>query len=79
MTDKAQEIEISQEELDNFKKDHTVINRALVMKALEEVSSEHFSHLKRRSAAEQTIVGNMTMVLLEDLLKEIKKIKTQTL
>jgi len=79
MTDKKEEIEISQEELDNFKKDHTVINRALVMEALERVSSEHFSHLKRRSAAEQTIVGNMTMVLLEDLLKEIKKIKTQTL
>jgi hypothetical protein len=73
------EIEVSQEELDNFKKDHTYINRAMVMEALERIASEHFSHIKRRSSAEQTIIGNMTMVLLEDLLKEVKKINTKTL
>lgn len=76
MTD---EIEVSQEELDNFKKDHTYINRSMVMEALERIASEHFSHIKRRSSAEQTIIGNMTMVLLEDLLKEVKKINTKTL
>jgi hypothetical protein len=73
---KEESVEVSQEDLDNFRKDNTVMNKAQVMEAVDKVFGEHIHHLKTRSAAEQTIVGNIITVLEGDLLKELKKIKS---
>ena len=67
--------EVSQEDLDNYAMNNTFLNKAEVMAAVNSVVMASIAHLKTRSAAEQTIIGNVITVFNGELMHELKKLK----
>lgn len=72
------EPEITQEDFDNIRKENTMLNKAEVMEAVDDIFLKTISHLKTRDSATQTIVGNIITVLEGDILKELKKLESFT-
>lgn len=71
------DIQITQEELDNVIKNSTFINKSEVLNCIDVAVGDMVRSLNSRSAAEQTIVGNMLTVIEANLTGEVKKLKTK--
>ncbi len=76
MTDHNDTPEISQEELDNFRKENTLLNKAEVMEKVDAIFQDAIARLKIRSGADQTIIGALLTVVEADLTKELKLLTT---
>lgn len=71
--------EISQEELDNARRNRTVINKHDVLEVIENHFLDAINSLKIRSSYDQTIMGNYTTTLEIELKKKIKQLEEKQL